>query len=142
MCVLVLLVPWCAGSHRGADAAPPQAEIDEICSEVARSSACRARGRDPVLIARGYTRTTGQAGDIAIYTVNTHVRHICEDADPQRSELLNYLNRSGDFTKALCGSVGGACVRHVSTCFWCGDLYSPGRSRSALRQLISVLRLV
>ena len=62
-------------------AAPPtKAEIDEICSEVAKEFSLSGREAEIlVLIARGYT-TNNMAEKLVIspYTVNTHVRHIYE----------------------------------------------------------------
>lgn len=77
-------------------AAPPtKAEIDEICSEVAKEFSLSGREAEIlVLIARGYT-TNNMAEKLVIspYTVNTHVRHIYEKMQiHKRSELLNYLN--------------------------------------------------
>ncbi|MDU1909324.1 MAG: helix-turn-helix transcriptional regulator, partial [Eggerthella sp.] len=71
------------------------AEIDEICSEVAKEFSLSGREAEIlVLIARGYT-TNNMAEKLVIspYTVNTHVRHIYEKMQiHKRSELLNYLN--------------------------------------------------
>lgn len=99
MCVLaVLLVPLVRQEFNivALTAAPPtKAEIDEICSEVAKEFSLSGREAEIlVLIARGYT-TNNMAEKLVIspYTVNTHVRHIYEKMQiHKRSELLNYLN--------------------------------------------------
>lgn len=77
-------------------AAPPsKAEIDEICSEVAKEFSLSGRESEILLlVARGYT-TNNMADKLVIspYTVNTHIRHIYEKMQiHKRSELLNYLN--------------------------------------------------
>jgi len=99
MCVLaVLLVPLVRQEFNIValtDAPPTKAEIDEICSEVAKEFSLSGREAEIlVLIARGYT-TNNMAEKLVIspYTVNTHVRHIYEKMQiHKRSELLNYLN--------------------------------------------------
>ena len=95
---LVLLVPLVRQEFNivALTAAPPtKAEIDEICSEVAKEFSLSGREAEIlVLIARGYT-TNNMAEKLVIspYTVNTHVRHIYEKMQiHKRSELLNYLN--------------------------------------------------
>ena len=94
----VLLVPLVRQEFNivALTAAPPtKAEIDEICSEVAKEFSLSGREAEIlVLIARGYT-TNNMAEKLVIspYTVNTHVRHIYEKMQiHKRSELLNYLN--------------------------------------------------
>ena len=94
----VLLVPLVRQEFNivALTAAPPtKAEIDEICSEVAKEFGLSGRESEIlVLIARGYT-TNNMAEKLVIspYTVNTHVRHIYEKMQiHKRSELLNYLN--------------------------------------------------
>lgn len=77
-------------------AAPPtKAELDEICSEVAKEFKLSARESEVlVLIARGHT-TNSMAEKLVIspYTINTHIRHIYDKMQiHKRSELLNYLN--------------------------------------------------